>query len=163
MHSFSFQTNHDWSVHRTYDFLRVCVLRSNFPCVFESMCKNQIWTWCILMPWVLSKLSAATIVSKKKRPTAEVGLARHHLYSAQQEIFISEKFCHKRPSAVRQEFIYVERRLSLVCSKVVRLSLFCWLFIFTFMNISDPTLAVLWKFHQELNIAKNLLWRKRQN
>ena len=65
--------------------------------------------------------------------------------------------------AVRQEFIFVKRRSSLVCSSVVRLSLFCLSFIFTFMNISDPTFNFLWKFSQEFNLVKPLLWRKRWN
>ena len=44
--------------------------------------------------------------------------------------------------AVCQEFIFVKRRSSLVCSLVVRSLLFCLSFIFTFMDISDPTLVV---------------------
>ena len=44
-----------------------------------------------------------------------------------------------RQQAVLQEFIFVKCRSSLLCSSVVWSSLFCISFIFTFMNISDPT------------------------
>ena len=59
------------------------------------------------------------------------------LYS---RIFSSAKnFVKSDRQAVHQEFIFVKRRLSLVCSSVVRLSLFCLSFIFTLMTLSDPT------------------------
>ena len=65
---------------------------------------------------------------------------------------------------VRQEFIFVKCRSSLICSLVVRSLLFCLSYIFAFMDISDSTLVVLWKkFSQEVNLVKNLLWRKRWN
>ena len=48
--------------------------------------------------------------------------------------------------AVRQEFIFVKRRSSLVCSSLIPTSLFCLSSIFAFMNlslsISDPKLVV---------------------
>ena len=61
--------------------------------------------------------------------------------------------------AVRQEFIFVKHRPWLICSSVTRSLLFCLSFIFTFMNISDHTLAVFFveKISQEFNLVKKLL------
>ena len=64
---------------------------------------------------------------------------RLRLYS---RTFLSAKnFVKSNRQAVHQESIFVKRWSSLVCSLVVRLLLFCLSFIFTFMNISDPTLG----------------------
>ena len=54
----------------------------------------------------------------------------------------AKNFVKSNRQAVRQELIFVKRRSSLDRLFVVRSSLFCFLFIFTFMNISDPTLVV---------------------
>ena len=55
-------------------------------------------------------------------------------------------------AAVRQEFIFVKRRLSLVCSAVVRSSLFCLSFTFRITNLPDATLVGLCK-----NLVSNLI------
>ena len=49
-----------------------------------------------------------------------------------QDISSAKNFVKSDRQAVRQEFIFVKRR-----------PLFCFWFIFTFMNISDPTFVVL--------------------
>ena len=54
----------------------------------------------------------------------------------------AKNFVNSDRQAVRQEYILVKRRSSLVCSSLFQLSLFCLSFIFAFMNISDPKLAV---------------------
>ena len=59
------------------------------------------------------------------------------------------------PSQYKNEFIFVKRRSSLVCSSLVRSSLFCLTSIFAFMNMSDLTLVVCEKFSQEFNFVKN--------
>ena len=51
----------------------------------------------------------------------------------------AKNFVKSDRQAVRQEFIFVKCRSSLLCSSVVWSSLFCMSFIFTFMNISDRT------------------------
>ena len=68
--------------------------------------------------------------------------------SSKQDI---EKFRQKRPSG-SQEFIFVKRQPSLVRSSVTRWSFFCLSFIFAFMKVSDPALAVLWK-----KLVRNLI------
>ena len=59
----------------------------------------------------------------------------------------AKNFVKSDRPAVRQEFIFIKRRSSLVlnCSSIIRSSLCCLSFIFTFLNISNPTLVVLWK------------------
>ena len=66
--------------------------------------------------------------------------------------------------AVRLEFFsFVKRRMSLVYSSVVRLSLFCLSFIFAFMTLSDRTTCSFVKISSGFNLVKTLLWRKRRN
>ena len=67
----------------------------------------------------------------------------------------AKNFVNSDRQAVRQEYVFVKRRSSLVCSSLIQLLLFCLSFIFAFMNISDPKLAVCEKFSQELNLVKN--------
>ena len=54
----------------------------------------------------------------------------------------AKNFAKSDRQAVRREFIFVKSRSSLVCSLLVRSSLFCLSFIFTFLNIFNPTLVV---------------------
>ena len=89
-----------------------------------------------------------------KRKKKRLRMAWYVLYS---RTFSSAKsFIKSDRQAVRQEFIFVKRRSSLVCSLIVRLSLFCLSFIFTFTNMSDPTLVVREKFSQEFNLVKKM-------
>ena len=76
----------------------------------------------------------------------------------------AKNFVKSDHQAARQEFTFVKHRSLLICSPVVRSSLFCLQFIFTFMNGSDPTRLVCEKKNsQELKLVKKLLWRKRRN
>ena len=56
-----------------------------------------------------------------------------------------KKFVKSHRQAVRQEFLFVKRRPSLVCSLVIRSSLFCFIVNLHNNDISDPALVVLWK------------------
>ena len=86
------------------------------------------------------------------------------LNTVSQEIFVSEKFRQKGPSGSSSGIYFRQTSVIACCSSVVRSSLCCLSFIFTFMNIFDPTLVVLQKqFSQEFNLVKKLLWRKRRN
>ena len=73
-------------------------------------------------------------------------------HTVQQEIFVSEKFRQKRPSGSSSGIYCRQTSVVACCSSVVRSSLCCLSFIFTFMNISDPTLVVLWK-----TLVRNLI------
>ena len=64
----------------------------------------------------------------------------------------AKNFVKSDRQAVHQEFIFVKSRTSLVCSSVVRSSLFCLSLLFTFTKISVPTLVVFWK-----NLVRNLI------
>ena len=81
-----------------------------------------------------------------------------HAFLWETEVLYSRKFSSAKnfvksdPQALRQEFIFVKRRSSLICSPVVRSSLFCLPFVFTFMNVSDPTLVVC-----EKNLVRNYI------
>ena len=84
--------------------------------------------------------STASCPFRKKSSTLEI------LYKLSRKISSANNFVKSDRQAVRQEFIFVKRRPSLVRSSIVRSSLFCLSFIFTFMNISDPTLVVCGKY-----------------
>ena len=79
-----------------------------------------------------------------------------HCKHWEQEISSAKNFVKSDLQAVRQEFIFVKCRSSLVCSSIIRSSLFCWSFFFTFTNISDPILVVREKFSQEINLVKKI-------
>ena len=63
----------------------------------------------------------------------------------------AKNFVKSDRRAVCQEFIFVKCRSLFLCSPIVWSSLFCLSFIFTFLNISDPTLAVCEKISQEFS------------
>ena len=72
------------------------------------------------------------------------------LYS--REFSSAKNFVKSDRWAVCQEFIFVKRQSSLVCSSVIRSSLFCLSFIFTFLV---PDLCFCKYFSQEFNLVKN--------
>ena len=70
--------------------------------------------------------------------------------------FLSAKnFVKSDHRAVRQEFISVKRRSSLVCSSVFRSSLFCLsIYYLCIHEFSDPSSVVLWKTSQKIALTK---------
>ena len=90
-------------------------------------------------------------VRKRKRsntPTSSSQDEDKVLYS--KKFSSAKNFVKSDRQAVRQEYIFVKRRSSLVCSSVVRSLLFCLLSIFAFLI---PHLFVK-KFSQEFNLVK---------
>ena len=82
-----------------------------------------------------------------------------HMITVQQKIFVSEKFRQKLPSAVRQEFIFVKRRITrFVFGRSVRL-----------LIVSLPIHDYFWshrhlsfwgKFSQEFNLGQKIALTK---
>ena len=68
----------------------------------------------------------------------------------------ANNFVKSDRQAVRQEFIFVKCRTSLVCSSIVRSSLFCLSFIFFFALLGNPT-GLSWPNNRDSEIFLQLL------
>ena len=113
-----------------------CRCTQNSP---HSLSEKRVYPLLVFVP--LSEKISANIFTmhlvSTTHPSARL------LSTVQQEIFVRGKFRQKRPSGSSSGIYFRQTSVVTCCSSVVR-SMFCCLsFIFTFMNISDPTLVVL--------------------
>ena len=103
----------------------------------KSMIRDARWVSVIRMCWSLIKWLSVWLLYSRKFSSAK-------------------NFVKSDRQAVRQEFIFVKSRSSLVCSFAYRLSSHSWIFLI-------PHLWFVKNISQEFNLVKKLLWRKRRN